>query len=124
MIKFFGWLVIVVGVIFDLLGTLGLVRFPDVYNRLQAATKSVTLGTFGIMMGIFILNGFTVTGIKALVCGAFLLLTAPVSAHALARGSLLFGIKMWKGSILDSFGKDKKKEELIEKGGENEDEVS
>ncbi len=120
MIEFLGWIVIVIGVIFDLLGTLGLVRFPDVYNRLQAATKSVTLGTFGIMIGIFLLNGLNVTGIKALICGVFLLLTAPVSAHALARGSLFFGIKMWKGTITDAFGKDKKKTELIEKEEKNE----
>ncbi|MCK4231868.1 monovalent cation/H(+) antiporter subunit G, partial [candidate division WOR-3 bacterium] len=61
--------------VFDLLGAIGLVRFPDVYNRLQSATKSVTLGTFGIMIGILIVTGFTPLGIKALICGVFLLLT-------------------------------------------------
>jgi len=102
-----GYIVILVGVLFDLLGAIGLVRFPDVYNRLQSATKSVTLGTFGIMIGILIVAGFTPLGIKALICGVFLLLTAPVSAHALSRGSLRFGAKMWKGTVIDSYGKDK-----------------
>jgi multicomponent Na+:H+ antiporter subunit G len=59
------------------------------------------------MLGIFFLHGFTAMGIKALIAGAFLLLTAPVSAHALMRGSLIFGIKLWRGSIIDRFGSEK-----------------
>lgn len=118
-----GYIVIVTGVCFDLLGAIGLVRLPDVYNRLQAATKSVTLGTFGIMIGILMVEGFTPIGIKALICGAFLLLTAPVSAHALSRGSLRFGAKMWKGTVIDSYGKDKLGGPQIE-SKENEDEVA
>lgn len=102
-----GYIIIMVGVLFDLLGAIGLVRLPDVYNRLQSATKSVTLGTFGIMVGILIVKGFTPLGIKAIICGVFLLLTAPVSAHALSRGSLRFGARMWKGTVVDSYGKDK-----------------
>ena len=46
-----GYILIVVGVGFDLLGCIGLVRFPDVYNRLQAATKCVTLGTAFLLFG-------------------------------------------------------------------------
>jgi len=118
-----GYAVIAVGVAFDLLGTIGLVRLPDVYNRLQSSTKSVTLGTFGIMMGILLVEGFTPMGIKAVICGVFLLLTAPVSAHALARGSLRFGAKMWKGTVVDAYGKDKLGAEQIETK-ESEDEVA
>ncbi len=117
-IEIIGYILIVTGVFFDLLGAIGLVRFPDVYNRLQAATKSVTLGTFGIMIGILMLKGFTLIGIKAFICGVFLLLTAPVSAHALARGSLRFGAKMWKGSVSDAYGKDKLGGKQIEKDKE------
>ena len=51
MISTIGWIIIWVGVLFDLLGAIGLIRFPDVYNRLQASTKCVTLGTLGIMIG-------------------------------------------------------------------------
>lgn len=110
-----GWIIIWIGVIFDILGTIGLVRFPDVYNRLQASTKCVTLGTFGIMIGIFFLKGFTAMGIKALICGGFLLLTSPVAAHALMKGSLHFGRKMWKGSVVDAYGAEKLGGEQIEK---------
>ena len=115
MISSIGWIIIWIGVLFDILGAIGLVRFPEVYNRLQASTKCVTLGTFGIMIGIFLLKGFSPMGIKALICGAFLLITSPVAAHALMKGSLHFGTKLWKGTIVDEYGKDKLKGERIEK---------
>jgi len=98
-----GMVFIVLGIIFDFFGCLGLVRLPDVYNRLQAATKCVTLGTCSIMFGIFIIMGPTAAGIKALVCAAFLLLTAPVSAHALARSAHISGVKLCKESVVDKY---------------------
>ena len=97
---------IVAGLAFDFFGCLGLVRLPDVYNRLQAATKCVTLGTFSIMLGVFAIVGFTATGIKALLCGLFLLLTSPTAAHALSRGAYISGVKLWEGSVADEYGKD------------------
>jgi multicomponent Na+:H+ antiporter subunit G len=119
MISALGWMFIGLGVIFNLLGCLGLVRFPDLYNRMQAATKGVTLGTCGLMLGIFFLKGFSPMGIKALVCAFFILITMPVAAHSLARGSLRFGIRMWHKTIYDQYGKDKFNQELIEKDVQN-----
>jgi multicomponent Na+:H+ antiporter subunit G len=115
MISPIGWIIIWLGVAFDILGAIGLVRFPDVYNRLQASTKCVTLGTFGIMIGIFLLKGFSAMGIKALIAGVFLLLTSPVAAHALMKGSLRFGRKMWKGTVVDKYGEEKLGAEQIER---------
>lgn len=118
MINVIGWIIIVIGVFFNLFGSLGLVRFPDLYNRMQAATKCVTVGTCGIMLGIFLLTGFSQLGIKALICAFFILMTMPVAAHALARGSLIFGTKMWKETKIDKFGKDKFGKEIIEEKDE------
>ncbi len=115
MISPIGWFVIWIGIAFNILGAVGLVRFPDVYNRLQSSTKCVTLGTLGIMFGIFLLTGFSAMGIKALICGVFLLLTNPVAAHALVRGTLHFGTKMWHGSVIDHYGAEKLGGERIEK---------
>ncbi len=104
-----GVIFIGIGVAFDFFGWLGLVRLPDVYNRLQAATKSVTLGTCSIMFGTFLMVGFTATGIKALLCIVFLILTAPVSAHALARAAHISGVKLWEGSVVDKYEEDSEK---------------
>ena len=101
-----GYTFIIIGVIFDFFGCLGLVRLPDVYNRLQAATKCVTLGTCGIMLGVFIISGFTPQGIKALFIIVFLVLTSPTAAHALARGAHIFGVKLWEKSVCDEYEKD------------------
>lgn len=101
-----GMILIVIGLIFDFLGCLGLIRFPDVYNRLQASAKCITLGTCGILLGLICFKGFTATGIKALLCLIFIILTAPVSAHALARAAYRSGVKPWKGTVVDEYGED------------------
>ncbi len=112
MIEILSLIFIVVGITFDLFGCIGLIRMPDVYNRLQAATKCVTMGTCGILLGVFIRFGFSAGGIKALICIVFLLLTAPVSAHALARAAHKAGVKMWEGSVCDKYAEDRKNNEI------------
>jgi len=102
-----GMIFIGIGLFFDLMGCVGLVRMPDIYNRLQASTKCVTLGTCSIMLGTFFMTGFTSTGIKALLCIVFLALTAPVSAHALSRAAHISGIRLWKGSVTDAYRSDR-----------------
>lgn len=101
-----GLALVAIGIAFDFLGCLGLVRFPDVYNRLQASAKCVTLGTCGILLGLFVIKGFSPTGVKALLCLGFVILTAPVSAHALARGAYRSGVKPWKGTTLDEYSEE------------------
>ncbi|RKZ31343.1 Na+/H+ antiporter subunit G [bacterium] len=96
-------ILISIGVLFDLLGCVGLVRLPDVYNRLQAATKCVTLGTCMILIGVLVLVGFNALGIKAVICMVFVLLTSPTSAHALARGSHKAGVPLWPDSVTDKY---------------------
>ncbi len=105
-----GLVFIAVGLAFDLFGCLGLVRLPDVYNRLQAATKSVTLGTCSILFGTFLVVGFTAAGLKSLLCIVFILLTAPVAAHAVARGAHRAGVKLWEKSVIDRYAEDKEGE--------------
>ena len=103
-----GMFFIIVGLVFDFFGCLGLIRLPDVYNRLQASTKCVTLGTCSILFGLFLFRGFSAAGIKALLCIIFVILTAPVSAHALARGAHKSGVKLWKKSVCDKYAEDSK----------------
>jgi multicomponent Na+:H+ antiporter subunit G len=99
-------IVIALGLAFDLLGTIGLVRLPDVYNRLQAATKCVTLGTCLILVGVTIYAGVDAMGVKALICAAFVLLTSPVAAHAIGRAAHVSGVRLWEKSVVDKFKED------------------
>ena len=95
-----------VGVLFNLFGCIGLVRFPDVYTRLQAATKCVTLGTCLTLGGAAIYGfagGFGPMGLKALLCISFLAITAPTAAHALARGAYKYGVKLREPTVVDLY---------------------
>ena len=94
---------IATGILFNLFGCVGLVRLPDVYNRLQSATKCVTLGTCSILLGILVRYGFVGIGIKSLVAIPLLFFTATVAAHALAKGSYRFGIKPGDESVHDDY---------------------
>jgi multicomponent Na+:H+ antiporter subunit G len=96
-------IIITIGVIFNFLGCLGLIRFPDVYNRLQSATKCVTLGTCSILLGVLVRYGFVEIGVKALVAIPLLFFAATVGAHALVRGSYLAGIKLGDKSVKDDY---------------------
>jgi multicomponent Na+:H+ antiporter subunit G len=98
-----GYIFITIGAIFDFFGCMGLVRFPDVYNRLQAATKCVTLGTIFILIGTAIVTATPAIAIKAILCAVFIVLTSPTGAHALARGSFLSGVNLWDKSVTNKF---------------------
>jgi len=101
-----GMIFIFIGIAFDFLGVLGLVRLPDVYNRLQAATKCVTFGSAGILFGVFIINGFTSFGFKALLGIVFIFLASPVAAHAIARAAHRGGISLTRETVIDEYAKD------------------
>ena len=98
-----GLAIIAVGVIFDLLGCIGLVRFPDVYNRIQAGTKCVTLGVCLILIGTIFIAETNPTRLKAMLCMIFILVTSPTAAHALARAARVSGIPLWDQSVVDQF---------------------
>ena len=103
-----GLVIIAIGVAFDLLGCIGLIRLPDVYNRLQASTKCVTLGTWCILLGTLLICGFTAIGMKAVLCGALIAFASPTAAHALARGAHKAGVRLWERSVCDKYEEDGK----------------
>ncbi|WP_210397867.1 Na+/H+ antiporter subunit G [Motiliproteus sediminis] len=81
---------------FMLLGSWGLVRLPDFYTRLHAPTKATTLGMAGLLLASMIY--FSVSearlSVHELLITLFLLLTAPVSAHMLAKTALHHRVKV------------------------------
>ncbi|MBN2601491.1 MAG: Na+/H+ antiporter subunit G [Candidatus Marinimicrobia bacterium] len=101
-----GMVFILLGIMFDFFGVLGLVRLPDVYNRLQAATKCVTFGSAGILFGVFIIQGFNSFGFKVILGIVFIFLTSPVSAHAISRAAHQSKIPLAKESVVDQYQED------------------
>jgi len=99
-----GKIFLIVGLAFDLLGCIGLVRLPDVYNRLQASTKCVTLGTCFILFGTFLSAGFLWKTILAIL---FVVLSSPTGAHAIAHAAHWSGIKLWEKSVVDKYQEEK-----------------
>ncbi|AFL94404.1 putative monovalent cation/H+ antiporter 1 subunit G [Thermococcus cleftensis] len=103
-----GEALVLIGTFFYFLSALGLIRMPDVYNRMQTSTKSATLGSLGVMAGVGIWALGTDFGsaawlTKSLVIATFLLLTNPISAHALIRAAYKSGIPLWEGSVVDKY---------------------
>jgi multicomponent Na+:H+ antiporter subunit G len=107
MIESIGMTFIVVGIIFDFLGVLGLIRLPDVYNRLQAATKCVTFGSIGILFGVLLIQGFSSFGFKALLGIIFICIASPTAAHAIARAAHRSRIPLAEGTVIDRYEEDK-----------------
>lgn len=98
--------IVFIGIAFNVLGCIGLVRLPDVYNRLQAATKCVTLGTCLLLAGVVIMTDSVPCGLKCLACLAVIVVTSPTAAHALARGAHRHGITLWEQSVGDAYADD------------------
>ena len=97
------WIFIIIGLTFNGLGTIGLLRFPDVYTRLHAATKATTFGSIFTSLAV-VTFAFTQLylsenmanlqlGIHTIVAMTCLLLTNPVGAHAIARAAYRSGVR-------------------------------
>lgn len=87
-------ILVIIGSIFSLLAAVGIVRLPDVYTRMHAASKAGTVGSgmLLITLGLHSLEGGTLS--RSLAGFIFLLLTAPISAHLLARAAYAAGYRM------------------------------
>jgi len=94
-----GTIVTGIGTIFLFVGSLGLLRLPDVYNRLQAGTKCTTLGAFLTIIGVGIMQPDCLP--KTLVIALFILITNPISNHALGRASRKSGVSLCDRSVVD-----------------------
>jgi len=109
---------IILGVLFDLSGCIGLVRLPDVYNRIQASTKCVVLGTTLILLGAMVWLGTPHAWIKGFICIQFILITSATAAHALARAAHRSGVELARGSVVDHYAEDCGKVPLARNGEE------
>jgi len=83
------------GSIFLFLGSLGIFRMPDVFNKIQAGTKATTLGFLSIAIGLICIKPEWT--LKIVLIALLLLLTNPIGSHTLARASRKLDINMIKG---------------------------
>lgn len=100
MIELIGSLFILLGAIFLFSAGLGLVRMPDAFTRIQAGTKATTLGNMLVLIGIaFYHPSWT---LKLILVAYFVLMTNPVSSHALSRAAYLIRTPMSSSTMRDA----------------------
>ncbi|MBW7866239.1 MAG: monovalent cation/H(+) antiporter subunit G [Candidatus Hydrogenedentes bacterium] len=89
------------GASFMLLATVGIVRLPDLFIRMHAATKSGTLGVTGMILALAVHFNDLGIAIRSLLVILFIFLTAPVAAHLIARAAYLVGVPLWEKTVTD-----------------------
>lgn len=87
------WLLLLGGGAFIFIGGLGILRLPDFYTRMHAASPTDTLGTIFVLSGVLLQAGISLAAIKLLAIMVFLLLTSPTAAYALANAARLSGLR-------------------------------
>ncbi|MBI1735391.1 MAG: monovalent cation/H(+) antiporter subunit G [Candidatus Rokubacteria bacterium] len=91
------------GSAFVLLAAVGILRLPDVFTRMHAATKPATLGVGLIIVAVAVHFGEVGIATRALLVGAFFVLTVPVGAHMIGRAAYLTGTPLWEGTVVDEW---------------------
>ncbi len=98
---------IALGCFLLLVATLGVIRFPDLYTRMHAASKADTLGQTLILFGLIIYTGFNLNSVKLLIIMVLFFIINPAASHFLAKAAYIQGMKPWTN---DSKLKDQKKQ--------------
>lgn len=91
----------VAGATFMLLAAVGVTRLPDLFTRMQAATKAAALGAGLMLIAVAVHFGDLAITTRVLLIVAFIFLTAPVSAHMIARAAYLAGVPLWDRTVRD-----------------------
>ncbi|MCS7193414.1 MAG: monovalent cation/H(+) antiporter subunit G [Meiothermus sp.] len=89
------------GIFFLFIAAIGVVRMPDLYNRMHATSKAATLGVGLILVAVAVFYWDLSVAARALATLAFIVLTAPVAAHALGRAAYLSGVKPCEDTYID-----------------------
>ncbi len=100
MIEILGSILVLLGALFHFSAGLGMLRMPDVYTRMQAGTKASTLGNTLVLTGLAVYHpGW---GLKLLIIIYFVLMTNPISSHALARAAYGFKVPLAGNTGIDA----------------------
>ncbi len=96
------------GAFFSFVGAVGVIRLPDIYTRLQATTKSATLGVMMTMLGAFFYFWYTegLIDTQLFLAVLFIFTTAPLGAHMIARSAFHADVEPYKLTILNELKRD------------------
>ncbi|MEP9385629.1 monovalent cation/H(+) antiporter subunit G [Mesorhizobium sp. KR9-304] len=92
---------ILVGSTFSLTASVGLLRLPDLYTRMHAASKAGTLGSCVVLLALAVHADDPAISLRALAGIVFFLLTVPISSHLLAKAAHRAGYALWEHSERD-----------------------
>ncbi len=87
------WACLVSGGLFCVIGALGLIRMPDFYTRMHAASLVDTLGAGLMLLGLVLQAGFTLVSVKLLIIALLFFFMSPTATHALARAAFVRGVQ-------------------------------
>lgn len=96
------WACLAVGGLFCVVGGIGLVRMPDFYTRMHAASVTETLGAGLILLGLALQAGLTLVTVKLLMVGLLIFFTSPAATHALAKAAFTRGLEPLLGARKDT----------------------
>lgn len=99
-------LLLVAGGAFALVASIGLIRLPDVFTRMHAASKAGTVGSGLLLLAAGLHSGDLSTFSRALAGFIFFILTAPISAHLLARAAHKVGYRLHASTVVDHLRRD------------------
>lgn len=114
---------LIIGSLFALTASVGLLRLPDFYTRTHAASKAGTLGSCVMLIALALHSNDFAVAARALAGVAFFILTVPISSHLLAKASYDAGYPLWKNSVGDALEKSRNQIDDAKSGGEEGDDA-
>ena len=110
LIRIIADLFLLIGAVFALAGTIGTLKMPDTYSRMQASTCISTMGVLGVAIGALLYTIFVMgsasASIKVAVIALLIFVTNPVGSHAIIKGAYRAGFRPEKPMEVDEFRRD------------------
>jgi len=95
-LEWLGNIIIIIGLVFMLLGVIGIFRFKDYYARVLVSAKVDTVGFITVLIGLMLKQGFNFFSAKVLIAVVFFVITNPIGTHAVTRSAFLSGYRIKK----------------------------
>jgi multicomponent Na+:H+ antiporter subunit G len=101
-IEILTWICMLGGIFFVLVGSVGIIRFPDFWSRMHAASIMDSAGVILFIIGMMLYSGFNLISVKLVIIGVFLFITGPTATHAVANAAFISGSRPLGGGMKDT----------------------